>query len=200
MPLKKHIRETPFNQIEIAIHINWQSLILRQLKHYEKSAPYYSDVISFVCDCFAQSEANLARFNTILFRKACQYLGIAKPIYLLSELDLELGPINGPGDWGLQIAKAIGAEEFINPIGGIEILNENYYREHGVRLIFQAYEHMIYDCKKYQFEPGLSILDVMMWNSSEAIKQHLDHQIYSDAFREIRPLCLNIKHDQMAQS
>jgi hypothetical protein len=133
-------------------------------------------VMAFVAECLAETETNLAKFNTILFRKTCRYLGIEKPIHLLSEMNLTLGPIEGPGDWGLRIAQALGADEFINPIGGASILDEAHYRANGVKLMFQSYQHMTYACGKYQFQPGLSILDVMLWNSANEIKRYLDTQ------------------------
>jgi hypothetical protein len=34
---------------------------------------------------------------------------------------------------------------------------------------------MTYPCGPFQFEPGLSIVDVMMWNSPDVIKAHLDN-------------------------
>lgn len=174
VPVVKQPRETHFSRTLISDHLDWRGRILRQLAHYEPHAPYYREVIEFVEECFSGSVSFLSKFTTDIFRKTCERLGLDRPVHLLSEMNLTLGPINGPGDWGLEIALAVGANEFINPCGGSCILDANYYRENGVRLILQSYQPMLYDTGKYQFEPNLSILDVMMWNSPREIKHYLD--------------------------
>lgn len=175
VPLKKHHYTTPINQVEILNSADWKGLILRQLEHYKKSAPYYAQVIAFVGDCFSGSEENLAELSTNLFRKTCRCLGICTPIRVWSEMNLTLpGPVNSPGDWGMRIAQAAGASEFINRPGGAAFLDENSFLEHGIKLTIQSFTNMTYACGRYKFEPDMSIIDVMMWNSCEKIKHYLD--------------------------
>jgi hypothetical protein len=146
------------------------------LQHYKKDAPYFNDVLSFLEDCFSDLSNNLAQVNTLLFRKVAQHLGIETPITVFSEMHLSLeGPIITPGDWGWAIAHATGAEEFINRPGGAGFIDETGYRERGIKLTFQSFVNMRYGVGKYhQFEPDMSIVDVMMWNSPEEIKHYLD--------------------------
>jgi hypothetical protein len=175
MPLKKHHHTTPINQVEISMNTDWATVILRQLGHYRKDAPFYDDVIAFLKDCFSDLNTNLAEVNTSLFKKTCQRLGIDKPIRVYSKTNLTLkGPVNSPGDWGLRIAQAAGASEFINRPGGAAFLDENSFLEHGIKLTIQSFANMTYDCGRHKYEPDLSIIDVMMWNSSEKIKHYLD--------------------------
>ena len=175
LPVKHHQSFKPINQIEISDR-DWSGLILRQLKHYEKDAPYYDGVISFLEDCISDLDGNLAKVNTSLFQKAARRLGIKKPIYVYSEMNLALpGPVDSPGDWGWAIAEAVGADEFINRPGGAAFIDEAGYRERGIKLTFQSFVNMTYSCGRcHQFEPDMSIIDVMMWNSPEQIKHYLD--------------------------
>jgi WbqC-like protein family len=39
----------------------------------------------------------------------------------------------------------------------------------GIGLLFAETEPFIYDTGPYSFEPGLSILDVLMWNAPECV-------------------------------
>lgn len=178
VPVLKHSQKTPFCEIQVANQTDWRGRILRQLAHYEKYAPYYAQVIDFVeeCleECYPDPKTHLAKFTTAIFHKVCRRLGLQQPVHLLSELELKLGPVEGPGDWGLRVCQAVGADEFINPCGGACILDPGYYWANGVKLTFQSYKYMVYDTGKYQFEPNLSIIDVMMWNTPEEIKHYLD--------------------------
>jgi hypothetical protein len=140
VPLSKHSRNTAFCKVQISNHSDWRTRIIGQLAHYKKHAPYFPQVMDFVEECFSETDTNLGKLTTIFFQKACRRLGIHQPIHLLSEMNLTLGPVNGPGDWGLRIAQAIGACEFINPCGGACILDHNYYLENGVKLTLQSYK------------------------------------------------------------
>ena len=174
-PLKKHHYTMPLNQVEI-MDSDWSGLILRQLEHYKKDAPYYDGVIPFLERCFSDLSNNLAQVNTTLFRQVAYRLGIERPIHVFSEMNLALqGPIASPGDWGAAIAQAAGADEFINRPGGATFFDETDYQRRDVKLTYQYFVNMTYNCGKYhQFEPDMSIIDVMMWNSPEEIKHYMD--------------------------
>jgi hypothetical protein len=174
LPVKLHQSLKPINRIEISDR-DWKGLILRQLEHYKKDAPYYNEVILFLKDCFTDLGGYLSEVNTTLFRRVALYLGIEKHIQVWSEMDIpQQDPINNPGDWGWVMAQAVGADEFINRPGGAAFIDEKGYRERGIKLIFQSFINMKYTCGKHQFEPDMSIIDVMMWNSPEQIKNYLD--------------------------
>ena len=175
VPLKKHTRETPINRIETAAGDDWRGRILRQLQHYRKRAPFYGEVMGFLEECLAAAGDNLAALNALTLERTCRRLGIATPFHVLSRMDLALdGPINEPGDWALRIARAFGASEYVNAAGGADLFDPAKFAAHGIRLLIQSYTHMTYPCGPFRFEPGLSIVDVMMWNPPEAIRAHLD--------------------------
>ncbi len=173
-PLKNHPFTTPINQIDISREVDWRTRIFRQLQHYHKEAPYYAQVISFMEECLASSESNLARFNGELLRKTCHRLGIETPIHVFSEMDLPVGQHKNPQDLALRLCLATGASEYINPPGGAGLYDAAAFREHGIQLTIQSFTNMPYACGRFQYEPALSIIDVMMWNSPEKIKHYLD--------------------------
>lgn len=175
VPLRKHHRDTPINKICIAMETDWRGRILGQLQHYKKEAPYYKEVTNFLEECFSEASSYLSEMNIETLRKTCRRLSITTPIRVLAQMNLVLeGVVEGPGDWALNISRAAGASEYINPSGGAALFDENRFREHGIKLIIQSFTNMIYPCGTYQFEPGLSIVDVMMWNHPEQIKHYLD--------------------------
>jgi hypothetical protein len=174
--LKKHARNTPLNRVEVA-DPDWGDMILRKLVHYKKEAPYYRQTIAFFEDCFGRLRPvrNLSQINTDLFIRVARLLGIDRPITIFSELNLTLpGPVKGPGDWGLRVAQAVGASEYINRPGGADLFDARKFEEHGIKLTFQDYKTMIYSCGMRAFVSDLSIVDVMMWNSCATIKRYLD--------------------------
>ena len=175
VPLKKHAQITPIHQIQVAEDGDWRGRILRQLQHYRKHAPFYAEVMGFLETCFADTSISLSETNILTLERTCRRLGIATPFHVFSQMNLALrGPVEGPGDWALRIAEAFGADAYVNAAGGAELFDAAKFAAHGIRLSIQSFTHMAYSCGPFQFEPGLSILDVMMWNSPEAIRAHLD--------------------------
>ena len=175
VPLRKHPQDTPINQVQIAMENDWRNRILRQLEHYRREAPYYKQVAGFLEECFSEASPNLSETNILTLRKTCQRLGISTPFHVFSQMDLALTEdVEGPGDWALNISRVVGASEYVNPPGGAALFNESKFTADNIKLTIQAFMNMIYPCGPYQFEPGLSVLDVMMWNSPEQIKQYLD--------------------------
>ncbi len=174
VPVRKHPCTTPIKEVEIADEVNWRTRIFRQLAHYQCAAPYYRQVIGFLKEQLDVSEGNLARLNTRLLRATCRRLGIDTPIHVFSGMDLELAPAHGPENLVLSLCQAVGASEYINPPGGAGLYSAEHLAAHGIKLTIQAFTNMPYDCGRYQFEPALSIIDVMMWNAPEQIKRYLD--------------------------
>lgn len=175
VPLKKHHQQTQINRVEIDMNSDWRERILRQLQHYKKYAPYYNEVILFLEECFSEASPNLSETNTITLKKTCQRLGIITPFRVFSQMNLTLeGQVQEPGDWALKISLAVGASEYINPSGGAALFDETRFATHNIKLTIQSFTNLVYACKPYPFEPALSIIDVMMWNSCAEIKQYLD--------------------------
>lgn len=175
VPLKKHSRETPINRIQVADDIDWHGRILRQLQHYRKTAPFYQAVMGFLEASLADTGPCLSEINALTAERTCRYLGINTPFRMFSRMGLTLrGPVEGPGDWALRISEAHGADAYVNAAGGAALFDAAKFTAHGIRLTIQSFTNLTYDCRPFQFEPGLSIIDVMMWNAPETIKAHLD--------------------------
>ena len=174
VPLKKHPHTALINQLAISTDVDWQARIFRQLQHYRTDAPYYLEVIGLLEECLAGGEQNLARLNIKTFRLVCQRLGIKTPIHVFSEMNLAVEPGRGAQALALGICRAAGASEYINPPGGAGLYQAPDFTAHGIKLTIQSFKPLGYVCGRYQYEPGLSIIDVMMWNSVDTIKYFLD--------------------------
>jgi hypothetical protein len=153
----------------------WKLQILRQLEHYKKRAPYYAQVRSLLERCFANPELSISRLNTFYLAQVCQYLEIPFHHALFSDLNLTLGPIGAPDEWTLRISQALGATTYINPPGGRGFFHAEKYVQGGVRLQFLDAHLEPYGQRRPTFEAGLSIVDVLMFNTPEQVRAMLDN-------------------------
>ncbi len=172
-PVRKHSRETPIAQIELDNRQDWRGRLLGQLVHYKKQAPFYADTVAFLEQALAFQTDSLAEMNVHLLAAVCRRLRIPFNPRFFSAMDLPLGPIAGPGDWALRISQALGAAEYINPPGGAALFDPDAFARAGIRLTINPYEPLVYPCGRYAFEPGLSVIDAMLWNPVERLADHL---------------------------
>ena len=176
VPLKKHSRETLIKDIEINNDQQWKEKILAQLQHYKKQAPYFSNVIDILNEIFSKEYATIVDLNLASLKTVCNYLGINTPIQVFSLMNIDIEPANAPDEWALNICKALGnVDEYWNPPGGQSFFDKKKYESAGINLKFHSAILTDYDQKRNVFEPGLSILDVMMFNSVEEINKMLDN-------------------------
>jgi hypothetical protein len=173
VPLEKHSREQIIKEIRIRNSEDWESKIFRQLEHYKKIAPYYSTIIGFLNKTFELNFESITKLNAYILSETCKYIGVNFNYQIYSEMNLHIEQPNSPGDWALNISKAINATEYFNPPGGIEIFDQEAFKSANIKLKFLNINLFDYFQGKRPFEPGLSIIDVMMFNSPEEIRKML---------------------------
>ena len=174
VPLEKHPREATIRDIRIRTNEPWRNLIFAQLEHYKKSAPYYAPVISFLREAFEHQTDSIVSMDVRLLEAACRYIGIPFRAHVFSKMGLRLPEVTAPDEWSLNISLEVGAVEYINPPGGEGFFDRAKFERAGVHLTFLRANSRAYDQRRTVFEPGLSIIDVMMFNTRDQITEMLD--------------------------
>lgn len=179
MPLQKHSRDTPINQIIVNNNLPWKDKILAQLVMYKKKAKYYYQVRKLVEQLFEFESDSVVDWNFHILRGTCDYLEINTPINIFSKMNLEIGEVSAPDEWALEICKTIGSDKYINLPGGKEFFDVKKYQKSNIHLDFLNPLEFDYDQKTKEFVPNLSIIDVMMFNGKGSIKKVIDNDFKS---------------------
>ncbi len=182
VPVRKAPLGTPLNQIQISEEQDWRKRILRSLEHYRKHAPFFATVMELVEECLSLDTRLLSELNVFALQRACELIGIPFDNCVFSnfsdcqfaEGDVDPQRIRKTADWAIQITKSLGAGVLINPPGGHALYDPQEFRDHGIELIIREFPAMSYSTGPYSFEPNLSIIDVLMWNSAQKVKEYLD--------------------------
>jgi hypothetical protein len=165
------IKDLKINNVEL-----WQKKILSQLTVYKKSAPYYFKVINLLNSVFEQKFETVVELNKFSLEVICDYLGINHKIEVFSEMNLKVADATAPDEWALNICKMLPeVNEYWNPVGGLTFFDKTKYDKEGINLFFQHVTLQEYDQKREMFEPGLSIIDILMFNSPDEINVMLDN-------------------------
>lgn len=176
VPLKKHHQKDCIKDMYINNEKQWKDKIIAQLEHYKK-APYYNEVFNLLQNIFAKEYEDIVALNLACLEKVCEYLKISCEIKVFSKMNLIIEEVKEPDEWALNICKVIPrVTEYWNPPGGMPIFNRAKYNKENIILKFQQINLSSYPQWRWNkvFEEGLSILDVMMFNSIEEIHRMLD--------------------------
>lgn len=146
--------------------------ILKTLELSYRRAPQYDDVIQFLEPVLSFQADNLGDYLSNSIRAVCSYLEISTRILLSSEIekDSELKA----QDKVLDICTRLGATVYYNATGGKGLYEVAAFQEKGIGLKFLQTDAISYNQFKDEFVPNLSIIDVMMFNSTKTIKGMLE--------------------------
>jgi hypothetical protein len=152
--------------------------LLGKLSAFRRRAPFHRQVHELVekaFDCAASD--SLCHLNVSALKTVCDYIGTPFSYRVCSEMNLEFPQEMGPGDWAPFICEALGATQYINPSSGRALFDSAVFARAGTELMFAEFEVLAYDTQPFTFEPHLSILDVLLWNSPDqvnaALRSHL---------------------------
>jgi hypothetical protein len=175
VPLIKYSQDTKIRDIRIKNALDWRNNILRQLEHYKKRAPFYRDTIEVLKTAFNIETESIVRLNAHVLKTVCGYIGVGLNVDIFSEMHLSIGDVKAPDEWSLNICKALGnVDEYWNPEGGLEFYDRSKYETAGIDINFIKVNLPSYPQRRPEFEAGLSIVDVMMFNEPEKINAMLD--------------------------
>lgn len=174
VPLVKHNREVLINELEIRNSEPWREKLKAQLQHYKKRAPYYAECMDVIDACISLQTDSIVDLNEHILDVTCQYFGINFDCQIFSKMDLVIDEVKEADEWALNISKAMGVNEYINPPGGKEFFNREKYLQKDIELTFLGNNVQQYKQRRETFEPGLSIIDLMMFNDVSSINAMID--------------------------
>ena len=174
MPLVKHSSKELIMNIKAVEGDEWKIKLLRQLEHYKKRSPYYAATMEVLKECFATAETAVTNINAHFYTVVCRYLGIPFKVEISSEMGFDYTGVDSPNDRVIAMCKQMGATEYLNPPGGTELYSREAFEQNNLKLGFIKPNLKEYNQQRPVFEPGLSIIDVMMFNSPADIQVMLN--------------------------
>ncbi len=147
--------------------------LLRQIHNAYKKAEMFPQVFPMIEKILNYDDTNLFYFVKHSLEVICDYLGIKTPLVVSSSLEYDNNLKSQ--DKVIAICKSIGANEYINPIGGRDLYETKSFTAENIELSFIKSNDISYNQFQNEFIPFLSILDVIMFNSKEQIMSHISN-------------------------
>jgi len=158
------------NEIKVG---NNSRKIIKSLKQNYIKAPYFKEVSELLENILLKEEKNLAKFIGFSIEEIATYLNIKTQFIYSSNIkkDNELKA----QDKVIDICKQLKATNYINAIGGQDLYSKDDFNRENIQLNFLDTELIEYKQLKNDFIPYLSIIDILMFNSENEIKEMLNN-------------------------
>lgn len=163
VPLSKAGSFSKINSIETKNDMPWEARIAAQIAQSYSHAPYYEKVMPLVQSVLETHDGHISTIARNSILAVADYLGMAKEYTASSAIygNQELKSIARV----LDICKRESASSYVNLPGGRALYSREEFLASGLELEFVDILLQSYPQSTDVFHPGLSIIDVLMFNS-----------------------------------
>lgn len=162
LPLKKDSDFQDVCQRTLSTEFNREKLLNKFKGAYQK-APYFSQTFPLIEDIVQYENVNLFEYLYHSITKICKHLGINTTIRISSDIAIDHNLKSQ--DKVLAFCEFIGANTYVNAIGGLDLYSKEKFHEKNIDLKFIESKSFTYPQYNNIFIPRLSIIDVLMFNS-----------------------------------
>lgn len=167
LPLKNASDCAHVVERELAVDFQ-RSTLLNRFREAYRSAPYFKQTFPFLERLVTYADPNLFRFLHQSIVQTCEFLGISTEVMVSSDIAIDHDLKNQ--DKVVALCQALGADTYVNAIGGMELYSQAAFKENGIGLKFIRSGPFEYQQFGGAFIPWLSIIDVMMFNPLDVIR------------------------------
>lgn len=146
------------NEVTVRTGDPWRRKHVQTLVANYAKAPYWTDYAESLQTLYADELASLAAINRASVAWLQRELGIETPLVVASEMDLSEEPTQRL----LDICKALGASRYLAGVDGRKYMELNRFKEAGIEVVFQDFEHPNYAQLHGEFTSHLSALDLLL--------------------------------------
>lgn len=172
IPLEKQSQHKSIRQSTVAYGTEFPGKWLQQIESAYKKAPHFQDVLELIHQVIQEKPTSIADLAAKSVMETWTFLGLEKKFYMSSELKTE--PDDERALRLIHITQELGESHYINAVNGQILYDKQFFKEHGVQLDFLSPKLRSYpQGNQLEFMAGLSMIDILMWNSKEAVVQQL---------------------------
>jgi hypothetical protein len=146
------------NEVEINDTVRWGKKHLQALATNYSKAPFFKEHLDFFVKTYGQEWERLLDINLHLIRYLVKALNISNKEFRLAS---EYQSREGPTERLVDLCKLVGADVYLSGQDGARYLDLNEFKKEGIQVIFQSYKHPTYPQLFGEFEPYLSVVDLL---------------------------------------
>lgn len=153
------------NQVRINNRVDWRRKHLNALSINYGKSPYLNEYRSFLEDTFLKEWEYLVDINIYFLESFIQTMGIDTKTLLASKLSLREDPTYRLID----ICKEAGADTYLAGKDGRNYMDIEIFEKENINIIFQDFQHPTYNQLFGNFEPNMSVIDLLFNYGEESL-------------------------------
>ena len=172
IPLDKPSQNKLIKETKLKFDAKSKDNFKKTLELAYKKAPEFNNFYPVIEDIINYSTEDLTQYIKYSIENVQKYLNINTSILISSEIQKN-NSLKGE-ERIIEINKQLKSAVYINPIGGMELYNSENFKKEGIELKFIKMNEIIYKQFNNEFIPNLSMIDILMFNSQNKIKEMLN--------------------------
>lgn len=157
-PVKKSNSLSLIKDVFLDDSQNWKRKHLNSLHHNYANAPHKKEMLSLVEEIYDTNLAKIAELNIYAIEKIWEYLEIKEVVFLRSS-DLNID--GSSSERLIKIIKKIHSNEYITGHGAKNYMNHDLFENENISVNYMNYEKIPYTQLYGDFNPYVSILDLI---------------------------------------
>lgn len=146
----------------------WQQKHLRKMQESYREAPYVKAALDIIASIQVGHSLTISTLNINLTKEVCEYLGIATPLMVSTELSL----VGTKTDRLIDLLKKLNATTYLSGPSADAYLDKDAFRRNGIRLEYKSYDYDPYPQLWGGFEGSVTVLDLIA-NCGPDAKNHI---------------------------
>lgn len=173
VPIEKLSQNKLIMESKLSNYSKWSKRFYSTIEYNYKKSPHFDSAYVLIKKVMDIEYSSISELNIASIKIISKYLNISTSFELSSEKYSQTKGLE-KSDRLIEISKLNKADSYINPLGGLDIYNKNYFKKYGVELFFIRNNIVPYPQFQAGFVGGLSIIDTLMFNSKEEVKKMLN--------------------------
>lgn len=166
-PVHKEPLGTRICDMRIANNLPWKNTLFNQIENWYGKAKFYDEVIEVIGPVINRDYELLVDFNHALNSAILDYLGIKTRIYFSSSIPSQA---KNKTERIAEICRHFdNVDTLFDGKKARDFLDEKSLSSYGIDIIFQDYKHIPYPQLHGEFEPYMSIVDLLMNCGKDAV-------------------------------
>lgn len=159
--------------IKRELYDDWVKKTLKMIHQSYFKAPFYNEVYPILENVFFDSKIEtISDLSILSIIETSKFLDL-KTNFHLSSISFSNSKDFNRAERLVSITNKLKSTEYINSIGGIKLYNKPFFKKNQINLSFIESNLGYYKQFRNEFIPGLSIIDILMFNNKEQINSML---------------------------
>jgi hypothetical protein len=168
------------NEIQLEDRKDWRKSHLDFLKQVFRTAPFFKDTIELVEDVYSKDCKNVAEISIASVEAVLDYYNMKNSKQISKSSDLN---ISGKStERVLSFCKHFNATNYITGMGALNYFDFNLFEKENIRVEFIDYARSKYPQLYGEFNPHVSILDLIANTGKEGVNYFNSKLIYWQEF------------------